>query len=75
MKNPPNGPASDYTDTVAYKILANDPNSRVVVSCKCAAIQTRSCASSSRLLSAVERSLADSSERPLAESRQDSQCF
>lgn len=35
MEHPPNGPADDYTDTVAYKILANDPNARVVVSCKC----------------------------------------
>lgn len=32
--NPPNGPAEDYTQTVAYKILANDPNARVVVSCR-----------------------------------------
>lgn len=35
MDHPPNGPASDYKDTMAYKILAEDPNARVVVSCKC----------------------------------------
>lgn len=34
IDNPPNGPAKDYTQTVAYKSLANDPNARVVVSCK-----------------------------------------
>ncbi|KAK9847578.1 hypothetical protein MYU51_018559 [Penicillium brevicompactum] len=32
MKNPPSGPADDYTTTPAYKLLANDPNARVVVS-------------------------------------------
>lgn len=34
MENPSTGPAEDYTKTVAYKLLANDPNARVVVSCK-----------------------------------------
>ncbi|KKA22613.1 hypothetical protein T310_3350 [Rasamsonia emersonii CBS 393.64] len=29
------GPAEDYTKTVAYKLLAEDPNARVVVNCKC----------------------------------------
>lgn len=33
MENPPSGPAADYTETSAFKILANDPNARVVVSC------------------------------------------
>ncbi|CAI7616305.1 unnamed protein product [Penicillium bialowiezense] len=32
MDNPPSGPADDYTTTPAYKLLANDPNARVVVS-------------------------------------------
>ncbi|KAJ5128730.1 hypothetical protein N7526_006896 [Penicillium atrosanguineum] len=32
IDNPPDGPAKDYTQTVAYKSLANDPNARVVVS-------------------------------------------
>ncbi|KAJ5225379.1 hypothetical protein N7468_006604 [Penicillium chermesinum] len=32
MENPPSGPAKDYTQTIAYKALANDPNARVVVS-------------------------------------------
>ncbi|KAK1142816.1 hypothetical protein N8T08_007250 [Aspergillus melleus] len=30
--NEPSGPAEDYTKTTAYKLLANDPNARVVVS-------------------------------------------
>lgn len=34
IDNPPSGPAKDYTQTVAYKSLANDPNARVVVSCE-----------------------------------------
>lgn len=33
MENPPSGPAKDYTQTTAFKLLANDPNARVVVSC------------------------------------------
>lgn len=33
LENPPSGPADDYTTTPAYKLLANDPNARVVVSC------------------------------------------
>ncbi|CAI7660881.1 unnamed protein product [Penicillium palitans] len=32
MENPSTGPAKDYTKTVAHKLLANDPNARVVVS-------------------------------------------
>ncbi|CAG8180575.1 unnamed protein product [Penicillium salamii] len=32
MESPPSGPAEDYTTTPAYKLLANDPNARVVVS-------------------------------------------
>jgi pimeloyl-ACP methyl ester carboxylesterase len=32
MENPPSGPAADYTETSAFKILANDLNARVVVS-------------------------------------------
>ncbi|CAG7918109.1 unnamed protein product [Penicillium olsonii] len=32
MENTPHGPADDYTTTPAYKLLANDPNARVVVS-------------------------------------------
>ncbi|KAJ5503321.1 hypothetical protein N7463_006195 [Penicillium fimorum] len=32
MENPSRGPAEDYTKTVAHKLLANDPNARVVVS-------------------------------------------
>ncbi|CEJ55456.1 hypothetical protein PMG11_01714 [Penicillium brasilianum] len=32
MENPPSGPAADYEQTLAFKILANDPNARVVVS-------------------------------------------
>lgn len=39
MYHPPNGPANDYTETMAYKILAEDPNARVVVSCKCLTLQ------------------------------------
>ncbi|KAJ5096071.1 hypothetical protein NUU61_005427 [Penicillium alfredii] len=31
MENPPSGPADDYTQTLAFKLLANDPNARVVV--------------------------------------------
>ncbi|KAJ5156715.1 hypothetical protein N7492_009518 [Penicillium capsulatum] len=31
-ENPPSGPAKEYTETVAFKLLANDPNARVVVS-------------------------------------------
>ncbi|KAJ5389559.1 uncharacterized protein N7496_000627, partial [Penicillium cataractarum] len=31
-ENPPSGPAADYEQTSAFKILANDPNARVVVS-------------------------------------------
>lgn len=38
MNQPPNGPASDYTDTIAYKLLAGDPNARVVVSCGCSSL-------------------------------------
>lgn len=38
MNHPPNGPASDYTDTIAYKLLAGDPNARVVVSCECSSL-------------------------------------
>lgn len=34
IKNTPSGPAKDYTQTVAFQTLANDPNARVVVSCK-----------------------------------------
>ncbi|KAJ5580675.1 hypothetical protein N7450_006976 [Penicillium hetheringtonii] len=30
-KDPPSGPAADYTQTSAFKLLANDPNARVVV--------------------------------------------
>ncbi|PYI06536.1 alpha/beta-hydrolase [Aspergillus sclerotiicarbonarius CBS 121057] len=30
--NEPNGPADDYTQTPAFKLLKNDPNARVVVS-------------------------------------------
>ncbi|CAI7627007.1 unnamed protein product [Penicillium pancosmium] len=30
-ENPPSGPAADYTHTAAFKLLANDPNARVVV--------------------------------------------
>jgi hypothetical protein len=33
MENTSSGPADDYTTTTAYKLLANDPNARVVVSC------------------------------------------
>lgn len=33
LENPPSGPAEDYTQTLAHKILAGDPNARVVVSC------------------------------------------
>ena len=32
--NEPHGPADDYTQTPAFKLLKNDPNARVVVSCK-----------------------------------------
>lgn len=32
--NEPDGPADDYTQTTAFKLLKNDPNARVVVSCK-----------------------------------------
>lgn len=32
--NKPAGPADDYTLTPAFKLLANDPNARVVVSCE-----------------------------------------
>ncbi|KAJ5175254.1 uncharacterized protein N7482_001131 [Penicillium canariense] len=32
MEKPPSGPAKDYTQTLAFKLLANDPNARVVVS-------------------------------------------
>ncbi|KAJ5543234.1 hypothetical protein N7535_005664 [Penicillium sp. DV-2018c] len=32
LENPTSGPAEDYTKTVAHKLLANDPNARVVVS-------------------------------------------
>ncbi|KAJ5935209.1 hypothetical protein N7466_004756 [Penicillium verhagenii] len=32
MENTPFGPSTDYTETVAFKILASNPNSRVVVS-------------------------------------------
>ncbi|KAJ5810299.1 uncharacterized protein N7503_002517 [Penicillium pulvis] len=32
MQNTPSGPAKDYTQTVAFQTLANDPNARVVVS-------------------------------------------
>ncbi|KAJ5579919.1 uncharacterized protein N7459_005904 [Penicillium hispanicum] len=32
MENPPSGPAKDYTQTTAFKLLAKDPNARVVVS-------------------------------------------
>lgn len=28
------GPAEDYSKTIAYKLLAEDPNARVVVSCE-----------------------------------------
>ncbi|KAJ5996369.1 hypothetical protein N7522_008029 [Penicillium canescens] len=31
MENAASGPADDYTQTIAFKLLANDPNSRVVV--------------------------------------------
>ncbi|KAJ5895215.1 hypothetical protein N7495_006906 [Penicillium taxi] len=31
-ENPPSGPMHDYRETVAYKLLHNDPNARVVVS-------------------------------------------
>lgn len=34
INNLPDGPAKDYTQTVAYKSLASDRNARVVVSCK-----------------------------------------
>lgn len=34
MANEPSGPAEDYTKTTAFKLLANDPKARVVVSCK-----------------------------------------
>lgn len=30
----PSGPANDYTLTPAFKLLVNDPNARVVVSCE-----------------------------------------
>lgn len=33
MDNASSGPAEDYSKTVAHKLLANDPNARVVVSC------------------------------------------
>lgn len=33
MENPPSGPAKGYKETMAFKLLANDPNARVVVSC------------------------------------------
>lgn len=33
LENVPSGPANDYTQTVAYKALFNNPNARVVVSC------------------------------------------
>lgn len=36
-EHPPNGPAEEYTQTVAFNLLAKDPNARVVVSCKCRA--------------------------------------
>lgn len=32
--NEPSGPAEDVTQTAAFKLLAEDPNARVVVSCK-----------------------------------------
>lgn len=32
--NAPSGPAEDYTETSAFKLLSNNPNARVVVSCK-----------------------------------------
>ncbi|KAJ5142896.1 uncharacterized protein N7515_001683, partial [Penicillium bovifimosum] len=32
MENPTSGPAEDYTKTVAHRLLADDPNARVVVS-------------------------------------------
>lgn len=32
--NKPSGPAEDYTKTTAFKLLANDPKARVVISCK-----------------------------------------
>ena len=34
MTNEPAGPAEDYTKTTAFKLLANDPKARVVVSCE-----------------------------------------
>lgn len=35
MEHPPSGPAEDYTQTNAFKLLAENPNARVVVSCMC----------------------------------------
>ena len=32
-ENPPSGPASDYTQTSAFKLLVSNPNSRVVIQC------------------------------------------
>lgn len=32
--NEPAGPAEDYTQTTAFKLLANNPNARVVVACR-----------------------------------------
>lgn len=37
----PSGPASDYTKTPAYELLANDPNARVVVACTSTVFKAR----------------------------------
>ena len=34
LENTPSGPAEDYTQTVAFKALANNPDARIVVSCE-----------------------------------------
>lgn len=35
--NEPSGPAEDYTQTTAFKLLANDPKARVVINCRSSA--------------------------------------
>lgn len=64
MNNPPNGPASDYTDTVAHKVLANDPNARVVVSCKCDFCQNSMCHNCSSRCFKKQKGLAGSGQAP-----------
>lgn len=49
-KDPPSGPAADYTQTSAFKLLANDPNARVVVFCMFSATNHLNCSNTLTLI-------------------------